>query len=127
MSFLDKVSTKQQYACFLGESDSVMKRQTIMILFIATFAGLGILVYELSWYASDMAVRVLLAMAIPACVDSLLVGVFFQPKKTETYYNPYPEQHKAEVEYQEEELPEPPPTSQDKLNWKQNSERTITL
>ena len=101
--------------------------QPYILVAVSALVGVGILVYELSWHASDMTVRVLLAMAIPACVASLLVGVFFQPKKTDTYYDPYPEQHKAEVEYQEEELPEQPPTSQDKLNWKQNSERTITL
>ena len=98
------------------------------MLAVGLFVGLGILVYELSWYASDTVVRILLAMALPACAVSLMASVFYAPKTPAVeYYDPYPEQHKAEAEYQEEELPEPPPTSQDKLNWKQNSERTITL
>jgi hypothetical protein len=104
-----------------------MKRQTGLMLAVGLFVGLGILVYELSWYASDVAVRVLLAMAIPACAVSLMASVFYAPRTTVEYYDPYPAQHKAEVEEQEDELPEPPPTSQDKLNFKSDSSRTITL
>jgi hypothetical protein len=103
------------------------KRQTAVMLSVALFVGLGILVYELSWYADAVVVRVLLAMAIPACAVSLMASLFYQPRTTERYYDPYPAQHKVEVEEQDEELPHPPPTNQDKLNFKSDSSRTITL
>jgi hypothetical protein len=102
------------------------KSQAGIMLAVAIFVGLGILAYELSWYASDTVVRVLLAMAIPGSIASV-VSRIIPDRETVRYYDTYPSQHKAEVEYHEEELPKPPPTSQDKLNWKQNSERTITL
>ena len=72
------------------------ERQAGIMIAVAISVGFGILVYELSWYASEIVVRVLLAMAIPAFAVSLMASMFYTPKTTETYYDPYTEQRKAE-------------------------------